>query len=141
MCCCYCVSVYFSSTAHQLICSYLTERTQHGRVNQSFSEDGLLTFGVPQGSVLGPVVFSLYTTQLGRVREKHDVCRKLFADDTELYRTFHPDPTSAPTAVSTVKKCCRDVKAWLTENKLKLSDEKTEAISSVAPNPVNSRSL
>ena len=48
---------------------------------------------------------------------------KLFADDTELYRTFHPDPTSALTALRTVEEFCRDVTAWMTANKLKLNDK------------------
>ena len=66
-------------------------------------------------------------TKLGRIIEKNDACRKLFADDTELYRAFHPDPASALTAVRTVEECHRDVKAWMTANKLKLNDENTEA--------------
>ena len=53
----------------------------------------------------------------------------IFADDTELHRTFHPDPTSALTTVCAVKNCFQDVKAWMTVNKLMVNDEKTEAIS------------
>ena len=49
---------------------------------------------------------------------------KLFADDTELYSTFHTDPTSALTALRTVEEFCRDVTAWMTANKLKLNDKK-----------------
>ena len=86
-----------------------------------------LTRGVPRDSVLCPIHFSLYITQLGRIIEKHDVCRKLFADDTELYRSFPLDPASALTAVGTVEECCQGVKAWMTANKLKLNDENTEA--------------
>ena len=55
-------------------------------------------------------------------------CRNLFAAGTELYRAFHPDPTSALTTVCAVKNCFQDVKAWMTVNKLKLNDEETEAI-------------
>ena len=84
--------VGISSTAHQWFCSsYLTVRSQHVTVNQSFSEDRPLTCGVPQGSVLGPILFSLCITQRWRIIEKHDACWKLFADDTKLYHAFHPD--------------------------------------------------
>ena len=115
--------VGISGTAHPLFCSYLRNTTQQVTVNQSFSEDRPLSCGVPQGSVLGPILFSLYTTQLGRIIEKRNVCRKLFADDTELYHAFHPDPTSAVTAVRTAEECRPDVKAWMTANKQVLLDE------------------
>ena len=62
-------------------------------------------------------------TKLGRIIEKNDACRKLFADDTELYHAFHPDPTSAVTAVRTAEECRPDVKAWMTANKQVLLDE------------------
>ena len=75
-----------------------------------------------------PILFSLYTTQLGRIIEKHDVCQKLFADDAELCHTFHPDPTSALTAVCTAEECCQAVKVWMAANKLKLTNEETETI-------------
>ena len=75
-------------------------------VNQPFSENRPYMCGVSQGSVLGPILFSLYTTQLGRIIEKRGVCRKRFADDTELYRAFHPDPPSALTAAGTAEECC-----------------------------------
>ena len=113
--------VGITSTAHQWFCSYLTDRTQHVKVTH-FLKNRSLTCRVPQGSVFCPILFSLYTTELGRIIEKYDACRKLFADDTGWYYAFHPYPTSA---VLVVEGCCRHVKAWMTTNKLKLNDEKT----------------
>ena len=91
----------------------------------TFSEDSPLRCGVPQGSVLGPIFFSHYTTNLAQ-SDRHGVCQKFFADDTKLYRAFHPDPTSALTAVRTAEECCRDVKARMTANKLKFNNEKKQ---------------
>jgi hypothetical protein len=108
--------------------SYLTERYQHVMVGQSKSSQSLLTCGVPQGSVLGPVLFSLYTCQLGRLIESHCLRRQLFADDTGLYDSFKANQTDAQTAVSRVEQCCQDVKKWMSSNMLKLNDDKTEVI-------------
>ena len=70
-----------------------------------------------------PVIFwRQYIIPLGTITEKHDVCWKLFADNTELNCAFHPDPTSALTAICTVDECCQDVKARMTANKLKLNN-------------------
>ena len=63
----------------------------------------------------------MYTSQLGRIIENKGLSRKLYADDTQLYRSFHPDPSACAAAVNAVK-------AWMTANKLKLNDDKTEAI-------------
>ena len=108
--------------------SYLSDRTQRVIVQNATSGNHALTCGVPQGSVLGPVLFSFYTSQLGQIIERHGVCRKLFADDTELYKSFRPDPVSAANAVQAIEACCVEVKAWMSSNKLKLNDDKTEAI-------------
>ena len=108
--------------------SYLSDRTQRVMVNTASSLTVPLQCGVPQGSVLGPVLFSVYTSQLGPIVEKHGVNRKMFADDTELYRSFGPDDESVRQAVCAVERCCVAVKSWMLANKLKLNDEKTEAM-------------
>ena len=117
-----------AGTALSWFRSYLSDRTQSVIVQDASSCERILTCGVPQGSVLGPVLFSIYTSQLGRIIDRHGVCRKLFADDTELYRSFRPDPVSEAIAVQAVEACCLEVKAWMASNKLKLNDDKTEAI-------------
>ena len=52
----------------------------------------------------------------------------MFADDSELYRSFSPDDESVRQAVCSVESCCAEVKSWMFTNKLKLNDEKTEAM-------------
>ena len=108
--------------------SYLSERKQHVQVNSSSSSETTLTCGVPQGSVLGPILFSLYTTQLGKIIQNHGLSRKLFADDTEIYKSFHPSQSATSEAVKEVEECCGDVKSWMLSNRLKLNDSKTEAM-------------
>ena len=64
------------------ISSFLSNRTQRVRVNKSFSEYKTVDSGIPQGSVLGPVLFTIYINDLPDVVES--IC-KIFADDTKLY--------------------------------------------------------
>ena len=120
--------VGISGTALTWFHSYLADRTQRVFVNGASSTDTPLTCGVPQGSVLGPILFSLYTSQLGKIIEDHGISRKLYADDTELYRSFRPDPSASADAVRAVEDCCLAVKSWMAANRLKLNDDKTEAI-------------
>jgi hypothetical protein len=77
---------------------------------------------------LGPILFSIYTSKLGKIINTHGVNRKLFADDTELYISFNPDPASCAVAVKSLEDCCLSVTSWMVENRLKLNDDKTVAI-------------
>ena len=117
-----------TGTALRWFNSYLVDRTQHVVVKQASSQSTSLNCGVPQGSVLGPILFSIYTSQLGRIIDSHGVKRKLFADDTELYLSFNPDPSACTSAVQAVEDCCLSVKSWMAANRLKLNDDKTVAM-------------
>ena len=65
--------------------SYLSNRKQKIKIGDSFSEAVILPFGVPQGSVLGPLLFTLYTSPLSQVISKFNVTHHLYADDTQIY--------------------------------------------------------
>ena len=106
--------------------SYLTDRTQAVMVDNLTSTSSPLSFGVPQGSVLGPVLFILYTKPLSSLLQSHSIPHQSFADDTQLYNSSKPNQTHA--LVQTMQTCISDVRQWMTDNRLKLNDDKTEAL-------------
>ena len=81
---------------------------------------------MPQGSVLRPVLFVLYTTPLSNVIERHSIYHHSFADDTQLRKSAPPHRVSK--LVQSMQECIHDVKAWMSSNKLKLNDDKTETM-------------
>jgi hypothetical protein len=83
-----------------------------------------LTSGVPQGSVLGPLLFSLYISDIIALVHRHNLNVHLYADDVLIYGSSSPNCSS--TLCSRVSACLEQVKLWLNANRLCLNSEKTK---------------
>ena len=124
-----CLSSWFGfrGVALEWFSSYLAGRVQSIKVGDTLSDTADLLSGVPQGSVLGPILFSLYTTPLNKVISSYKTINyHFYADDTQLYISL--TPTNFVTAMATLQKCLTDVQGWMATNKLKLNPDKTEFI-------------
>ena len=107
--------------------SYLQDRFQLVKIGSAVSNLFKLNFGVPQGSVLGPLLFSLYTTPLSQIIRKYTGDKyHFYADDTQLF--IHLSPEDSLKSLDHLKSCLNDIQVWMSENKLKLNPDKTEFI-------------
>ena len=106
---------------------FLSGRKQRVVVEQKQSRDFDAATGVLQSSCLGPILFIMYASRLFHVVKKHLPNIQCYADDTQLYLSFRPDSTtSQDKAVFSMERCISDIRAWMTNNYLKLNDTKTE---------------
>ena len=93
------------------------------------SDHAILEQGVPQGSILGPILFTLYTNPLGDICREHDVLFQSYADDKQIYLSFSPDqPRGKDICLESLEGCISDICLWMRTNLLKLNDEKMELI-------------
>jgi hypothetical protein len=115
--------------ALQWLTSYLQERSQRVRIRESVSSPHRLLYGVPQGSVLGPLLFTMYTHPLSSIVSHHHLAHHFYADDTQLYISFSPrSSTSLSDSVELIEAAVTDIKQWMDAHYLKLNEDKTEII-------------
>uniref|UniRef100_A0A669CQX3 Reverse transcriptase domain-containing protein n=1 Tax=Oreochromis niloticus TaxID=8128 RepID=A0A669CQX3_ORENI len=106
--------------------SYLSERSFTVCMNHVLSETSVLPSGVPQGSVLGPILFLLYILLLGQIiRRYNNISYHLYADDIQLCCSFK---TSEFYKLSCLNNCLSEIKQWLNDNFLQLNADKTETL-------------
>lgn len=106
--------------------SYLDGRTQFVRRGRSISTPTVVVCGVPQGSVLGPLLFLLYTADLLRLIESHNLRPHAYADDTQICGFC--SPAEAVQLQAQMSACLDDVARWMRSNRLQLNTSKTEIL-------------
>jgi len=106
--------------------SYLTGRTFTVLLGGKISQAVDVTCSVPQGSVLGPLLFILYTADLADLASKFNVNLHAFADDNQLH--VHCDLGGVLSSANVLEQCITAIAHWMTANRLKLNAEKTELI-------------
>ena len=117
--------ISIKGTALSWFKSYFADRFQFVQINDESSVHTKVNHGVPQGSVLGPILFSIYMLPLGNIIRTHSVNFHCYADDTQLYLSIKPEQSNQLTKLQT---CLKDIKTWMTRNFLLLNSDKTEVI-------------
>ena len=97
-------------------------------INGNYFESFSLPHGVPQGSCLGPLLFTIYASKLFEIVKCHLPDVHAYADDTKLYLYFKPDgaATNELDVICALQNGIKDIRTWMTVVKLKLDEGKTE---------------
>ena len=124
-------SIGIDGTALKWLKSYISNRTHTVRIGSHNSHRTLTESGILQGSVLGPVLFSIYTLPLGAIFRKHQLQYHLYADDAQLYVDLSgvPDGETAD-AVCRVERCIEEARLWMSDHNLLLNETRPKQLSS-----------
>ena len=107
--------------------SFLSGRKQRILVGDKTSDDFNLNCGVPEGSCMGPILFTLYDSRLLNIISQHLPSVHGYADDFQIYLSFRPCSIhSEINAVSVIEKCIADFRSWFIGNRLMINDAKTD---------------
>ena len=108
--------------------SCLPDRSQCVCLQGCASSKTDVACGVPQGSVLGPLLFSPYTAPIGEIIRRHNLGFHLYADDTQLYIKFEMTEINRLFSLRRIEQCLNDVRAWMGDKQLKAIEDKTVAL-------------
>ena len=115
-----------SGSALDWIRSYLVDRVQRVVVGQAKSATTSLSTGVPQGSVLGPLLFSTFTSPVGHIISSMGIHHQQYADDTQLFISLNSSDQHI--SVGRLEQCLLRLHEWFCVNGLALNPDKSEAI-------------
>ena len=115
-----------SGVALQWVESYLSLRSQYVMVGGERSCTKSLDVGVPQGSVLGPFLFSVYVSPIATVISSFGVQFHQYADDTQLYTAVRSG--SDEESIRRLEECSQAVRDWFLENGMLLNPDKSEVL-------------
>ena len=105
-------------TALRWFASYLSYRWQRVSFNQEVSERFDLTCSIPQGSCLGPLLFTIYASKIFEIIKENLPQAHAYADDTQLYLSFKADSSTAHNdAMKAMENCITAIRAWMIEDK------------------------
>ena len=107
--------------------SYLNDRRQVASIDVVEAAEKSLLFAMPQGSVLGPKVYCLYSKPVSLIVQLHGVTYHIYADDSQLY-LFIKQFDDLGAVTTRIENCVSDVLRWMITNMLKLNESKTEII-------------
>ena len=110
------------------ILSYLTGRSQFVQINDKHSASVNIQFGVPQGSILGPVLFNLYVNDL---QENYESSCFQYPDDTTLY--YHCSPKDLSVCSSRIEATMSHLESWASESNLLMNVDKTKQMLLTTP--------
>ena len=120
--------IYSDSNALDWFRSYLTGRIQRVIIEYSVLVDQELDFGVPQGSVLGPRIYCMYTKPVSDIIQRHGLSHHSYADDTQWHMTMEHSNNDWRDDLARIELCVSEIREWMNPNMLKLNDDKTELI-------------
>ena len=118
--------------------SYLSSREQLVNINGACSGSIAMKWGVPQGSVLGPLLFNLYISPVEDIITAHGTSGIIYADDTQIYISIQTPKREE--FLNCLEDCINDVCSWFTANKLVCNSTKTNFIyfsSKFKPKPIS----
>lgn len=115
-----------SDTVLQWITSYLSSRSQFVMLSGFKSPITPLMSGVPQGSVLGPLLFAIYTSPVSNLVSSFGLSQQQYADDTQIYITVNKSSTSI--SFSSIESCLSSLCLWYAHNNLCINPSKSECI-------------
>jgi len=136
-----CHSFGFTGSALMWVQSCLTGRSQTVRLGSHCSSSTLCSVGVPRGSVLGPLLFTICTSPISHIAASHNIQQHQYADDTQLFVALTSN--NAHAQLSTLEFCLNSLQAWFCSDSMTMNPKNSiqsslPPLSALIPYPIRS---